>query len=135
MDRDSLITLIKETKEMIKSFEDDVFSQRMEEYSIYRAETSIYLDTISFLEKITSYELNAEEIEAIKTNLLDIQDIIKEDMKDLDIKNEKISTPVAPTDTVDEFKTINFDKIAEEVNNTSEDYESINNFLTNELPA
>jgi hypothetical protein len=135
MDRDSLITLIKETKEMIKSFEDDVFNQRMEEYSIYRAETSIYLDTISFLEKITSYELNAEEIEAIKTNLLDIQDIIKEDMKDLDIKNEKISTPVAPTDTVDEFKTINFDKIAEEVNNTSEDYESINNFLTNELPA
>ena len=135
MDRDSLITLIKETKEMIKSFEDDVFSQRMEEYSIYRAETSIYLDTISFLEKITSYELNAEEIEAIKTNLLDIQDIIKEDMKDLDIKNEKISTPVAPTDTVDEFKTINFDKIAEEVNNTSEDYESINNFLTNQLPA
>ena len=135
MDRDSLITLIKETKEMIKSFEDDVFNQRMEEYSIYRAETSIYLDTISFLEKITSYELNAEEIEAIKTNLLDIQDIIKEDMKDLDIKNEKISTSVAPTDTVDEFKTINFDKIAEEVNNTSEDYESINNFLTNELPA
>ena len=135
MDRDSLITLIKETKEMIKSFEDDVFNQRMEEYSIYRAETSIYLDTISFLEKITSYELNAEEIEAIKTNLLDIQDIIKEDMKDLDIKNEKISTPVAPTDTVDELKTINFDKIAEEVNNTSEDYESINNFLTNELPA
>lgn len=135
MDRDSLITLIKETKEMIKSFEDDVFNQRMEEYSIYRAETSIYLDTISFLEKITSYELNAEEIEAIKTNLLDIQEIIKEDMKDLDIKNEKISTPVAPTDTVDEFKTINFDKIAEEVNNTSEDYESINNFLTNELPA
>lgn len=135
MDRDSLITLIKETKEMIKSFEDDVFNQRMEEYSIYRAETSIYLDTISFLEKITSYELNAEEIEAIKTNLLDIQDIIKEDMKDLDIKNEKISTPVAPTDTVDEFKTINFDKIAEEVNNTSEDYESINNFLTNGLPA
>jgi hypothetical protein len=135
MDRDSLITLIKETKEMIKSFEDDVFNQRMEEYSIYRAETSIYLDTISFLEKITSYELNAEEIEAIKTNLLDIQDIIKEDMKDLDIKNEKISTPVVPTDTVDEFKTINFDKIAEEVNNTSEDYESINNFLTNELPA
>ncbi len=135
MDRDSLITLIKETKEMIKSFEDDVFNQRMEEYSIYRAETSIYLDTISFLEKITSYELNAEEIEAIKTNLLDIQDIIKEDMKDLDIKNEKISTPVAPTDTVDEFKTINFDKIAEEVNNTSEDYESINNFLTNQLPA
>ena len=135
MDRDSLITLIKETKEMIKSFEDDVFNQRMEEYSIYRAETSIYLDTISFLEKITSYELNAEEIEAIKTNLLDIQDINKEDMKDLDIKNEKISTSVAPTDTVDEFKTINFDKIAEEVNNTSEDYESINNFLTNELPA
>ena len=135
MDRDSLITLIKETKEMIKSFEDDVFNQRMEEYSIYRAETSIYLDTISFLEKITSYELNAEEIEAIKTNLLDIQDIIKEDMKDLDIKNEKISTPVAPTDTVDEFKTINFDKIAEEVNNTSEDYESINNFLTSSIDA
>lgn len=135
MDKESLISLIAETKKKIVEFEDNVFKQKTEEYSIYRAETSIYLDTISFLEKITAYELNAEEIEATKTNLLEIQKIIDEDAKELNIKNEQIAEVGAPTDTVDEFKTINFDTISEEVNNTSEDYESINNFLTNQLPA
>lgn len=135
MDKESLISLIAETKKKIVEFEDNVFKQKTEEYSIYRAETSIYLDTISFLEKITAYELNAEEIEATKTNLLEIQMIIDEDAKELNIKNEQIAEVGAPTDTVDEFKTINFDTISEEVNNTSEDYESINNFLTNQLPA
>lgn len=135
MDKESLISLIAETKKKIVEFEDNVFKQKTEEYSIYRAETSIYLDTISFLEKITAYELNAEEIEATKTNLLEIQKIIDEDAKELNIKNEQIAEVGAPTDIVDEFKTINFDTISEEVNNTSEDYESINNFLTNQLPA
>ena len=43
MDKESLISLIAETKKKIVEFEDNVFKQKTEEYSIYRAETSIWM--------------------------------------------------------------------------------------------
>ena len=131
MDKEALKALIASTKGKIEEFENTVFKERTSEYSLYRAETSIYLDTIKFLEGIVEYELNADEIESIKTNLTDISKVLDDDLAKLNMKSEVISTEKEPN----EFNSINFDTISEEVNNTSADYNSINNFLDNNVPA
>ena len=134
MDKEALIALIADTKNKINDFEEMIFKEKTEEYSIYRAETSIYLDTIKFLEGIIKYDLNADEIEEIKVNLIEIQNVLKDDEAKVEVVNEEVTN----TDVVqsnDEFKTINFDVISEEVNNTAEDYASIDNFLNAGLPA
>ena len=131
MDKEALKALIASTKGKIEEFENTIFKERTSEYSLYRAETSIYLDTIKFLEGIVEYELNADEIESIKTNLTDISKVLDDDLAKLNMKSEVISTEKEPN----EFNAINFDTISEEVNNTSADYNSINNFLDNNVPA
>ncbi len=131
MDKEGLKALIASTKGKIEEFENTIFKERTSEYSLYRAETSIYLDTIKFLEGIVEYELNADEIESIKTNLTDISKVLDDDLAKLNMKSEVISTEKEPN----EFNAINFDTISEEVNNTSADYNSINNFLDNNVPA
>ncbi len=131
MDKEALKSLITSTKNKIEEFEKAIFKERTSEYSLYRAETSIYLDTIKFLEGIVEYELNADEIESIKTNLTDISKVLDDDLAKLNMKSEVISTEKEPN----EFNAINFDTISEEVNNTSADYNSINNFLDNNVPA
>ena len=131
MDKEALKALIASTKGKIEEFENTIFKERTSEYSLYRAETSIYLDTIKFLEGIVEYELNADEIESIKNNLTDISKVLDDDLAKLNMKSEVISTEKGPN----EFNAINFDTISEEVNNTSADYNSINNFLDNNVPA
>ena len=131
MDKEALKALIASTKNKIEEFENAIFKERTSEYSLYRAETSIYLDTIHFLEGIVNYELNADEIESIKANLTEISKVLDEDLAKLNMKSEVISTEKGPN----EFNAINFDTISEEVNNTSADYNSINNFLDNNVPA
>ena len=130
MDKEALKALIASTKTKIEDFENAIFKQRASEYSLYRAETSIYLDTIHFLEGIVEYDLNADEIQSIKSNLNVMSQVLDEDLAKLNMKTEVISTEKEPN----EFNAINFDTISEEVNSTSADYNSINNFLDN-VPA
>jgi hypothetical protein len=135
MDKESLISLINKTKQNIKAFEEKIFKERTAEYSIYRAETAIYLDNLKFIEKLLDYSLNATEIESIVTNLNEMNEIIEKDYE-VTISNQetvepKIETPVETNtyNTANDFNSINFDSIAQEVNNTQQDYSSVQQFI------
>jgi len=124
MDKESLIQLIEKTRNNIKEFETKIFNENKNDYAIYRAETSIYLDNLKFIEKLLDYSLNAEEIDAIKENLDEMNGIIEKDLvktnKDTNIYN-----------SVNDFNSINFDTIAQEVNNTTDNYPSVEEFIAN----
>jgi len=124
MDKESLIQLIEKTRNNIKEFETKIFNENKNDYAIYRAETSIYLDNLKFIEKLLDYSLNAEEIDAIKENLDEMNGIIE---KDLVKTNEDTNT----YNTVNDFNSINFDTIAQEVNNTTDNYPSVEQFIAN----
>ena len=79
MDKESLVQLIEKTRNNIKEFETKIFNENKNDYAIYRAETSIYLDNLKFIEKLLDYSLNAEEIEAITQNLNEMNEIIAKD--------------------------------------------------------
>ena len=135
MDKESLISLINKTKQNIKAFEEKIFKERTAEYSIYRAETAIYLDNLKFIEKLLDYSLNATEIESIVANLNEMNEIIEKDYEVTISKQEtvepKIETPVETNtyNTANDFNSINFDSIAQEVNNTQPDYSSVQQFI------
>ena len=135
MDKESLVTLIEKTRNNIKALEEKIFKEKASEYSIYRAETSIYLDNLNFIEKLLDYSLNADEIEGIVTNLNEMNEIIEKDYQVTTVKQEKVETPTEPKtevntyNTVNDFNAINFDTIAEEVNNTAPDYSSVEQFI------
>ena len=135
MDKESLVTLINKTRENIKAFEEKIFRERTAEYSIYRAETAIYLDNLKFIEKLLDYSLNATEIESIVDNLNEMNEIIEKDYQVTVAKQETIEPKVeakAETNTyntVNDFNAINFDSIAQEVNNTQADYSSVQDFI------
>lgn len=124
MDKESLIQLIEKTRNNIKEFETKIFNENKNDYAIYRAETSIYLDNLKFIEKLLDYSLNAEEIDAIKENLDEMNGIIE---KDLVKTNEDTNT----YNSVNDFNSINFDTIAQEVNNTTDNYPSVEQFIAN----
>ena len=131
MDKESLISLINKTRENIKAFEEKIFKERTAEYSIYRAETAIYLDNLKFIEKLLDYSLNATEIESIVANLNEMNEIIEKDYQVTIAKQETVE-PKAKTNTyntVNDFNAINFDSIAQEVNNTQPDYSSVQEFV------
>ena len=135
MDKESLISLINKTKQNIKAFEEKIFKERTAEYSIYRAETAIYLDNLKFIEKLLDYSLNATEIESIVANLNEMNEIIEKDYEVTISKQEtvepKIETSVETNtyNTANDFNSINFDSIAQEVNNTQPDYSSVQQFI------
>ena len=131
MNKESLVTLIEKTRNNIKAFEEMIFKERTNEYSIYRAETAIYLDNLNFIEKLLSYSLNATEIEAIATNLREMNEIIEKDYNVTQVKQETVEPKVETNtyNTQNDFNSINFDTIAEEVNNTQPDYSSIQEFV------
>ena len=135
MNKESLVTLIEKTKNNIKAFEDKIFNEKKSEYSIYRAETAIYLDNLRFIEKLLDYELNENEIQSITENLNEMNDIIEKDYQVTVAKQETIEPKVeakAETNTyntVNDFNSINFDSIAQEVNNTQADYSSVQDFI------
>lgn len=124
MDKESLVQLIEKTRNNIKEFETKIFNENKNDYAIYRAETSIYLDNLKFIEKLLDYSLNAEEIDAIKENLDEMNGIIE---KDLVKTNEDTNT----YNSVNDFNSINFDTIAQEVNNTTDNYPSVEQFIAN----
>lgn len=124
MNVESLQALIEKTRNNIKEFEDKIFKENRNEYSIYRAETSIYLGTLSFLEGLLNYSLNADEIEAIEKNLNEMNETIERDLN-------KTQAETNTYNTVNDFNSINFDSIAQEVNNTQQDYSSIQEFMAN----
>lgn len=124
MDKESLIQLIEKTRNNIKEFETKIFNENKNDYAIYRAETSIYLDNLKFIEKLLDYSLNAEEIDAIKENIDEMNGIIE---KDLVKTNEDTNT----YNSVNDFNSINFDTIAQEVNNTTDNYPSVEQFIAN----
>ena len=124
MNVESLQALIEKTRNNIKEFEDKIFKENRNEYSIYRAETSIYLGTLSFLEGLLNYSLNADEIEAIEKNLNEMNETIEKDLN-------KTQAETNTYNTVNDFNSINFDSIAQEVNNTQQDYSSIQEFMAN----
>ena len=123
MDKESLVQLIEKTRNNIKEFETKIFEENKSDYAIYRAETSIYLDNLKFLEKLLDYSLNAEEIESITQNLNDMNEIIA---KDLNKTNNETNT----YNSINDFNSINFDTIAQEVNNTTDNYPSVEEFIT-----
>ena len=131
MDKESLVTLIEKTRNNIKAFEEMIFRERTSEYSIYRAETAIYLDNLNFIEKLLSYSLNATEIEAIATHLREMNEIIEKDYNVTQVKQETVEPKVETNtyNTVNDFNSINFDSIAQEVNNTQPDYSSVQEFV------
>lgn len=131
MDKESLVTLINKTRENIKAFEDKIFKERTAEYSIYRAETAIYLDNLKFIEKLLNYSLNATEIEGIVANLNEMNEIIEKDYQVTTSKQETVEPKVETNtyNTVNDFNAINFDSIAQEVNNTQPDYSSVQEFI------
>ena len=131
MDKETLVTLIEKTRNNIKAFEEMIFKERTNEYSIYRAETSIYLDNLNFIEKLLNYSLNATEIESIANILNEMNEIIEKDYNITQVKQEKVEPKVETNtyNTVNDFNSINFDTIAEEVNNTQPDYSSIQEFV------
>ena len=139
MDKESLVSLINKTRENIKAFEEKIFKERTAEYSIYRAETAIYLENLKFIEKLTNYSLNATEIESIVANLNEMNEIIEKDYQVTVAKEvtteptvEKVEESKVETNTyntVNDFNAINFDSIAQEVNNTQPDYSSIQEFV------
>ena len=135
MDKESLVTLIENTRKNIKAFEEKIFKEKANEYSIYRAETSIYLDNLNFIEKLLDYSLNADEIEGIVTNLNEMNEIIEKDFNVTTVKQEKVEVATEPKaevntyNTVNDFNAINFDTIAQEVNNTAPDYSSVQQFI------
>lgn len=124
MDKESLIQLIEKTRNNIKEFETKIFNENKNDYAIYRAETSIYLDNLKFIEKLLDYSLNAEEIDAIKENLDEMNGIIEKDL----VKTNKDTNTY---NSVNDFNSINFDTIAQEVNNTTDNYPSVEEFITN----
>ena len=123
--------LINKTRENIKAFEEKIFRERTAEYSIYRAETAIYLDNLKFIEKMLDYSLNATEIESIVANLNEMNEIIEKDYQVTTAKQETIEPKVETNtyNTVNDFNAINFDSIAQEVNNTQPDYSSVQQFI------
>jgi hypothetical protein len=131
MDKESLVTLINKTRENIKAFEEKIFKERTAEYSIYRAETAIYLDNLKFIEKLLNYSLNATEIEGIVANLNEMNEIIEKDYQVTTSKQETVEPKVETNtyNTVNDFNAINFDSIAQEVNNTQPDYSSVQEFI------
>ena len=135
MDKESLVTLIEKTRNNIKALEEKIFKEKASEYSIYRAETSIYLDNLNFIEKLLDYSLNEDEIEGIVTNLNEMNEIIEKDYQVTTVKQEKVETHTEPKaevntyNTVNDFNAINFDTIAQEVNNTQPDYSSVQQFI------
>ena len=124
MDKESLVQLIEKTRNNIKEFETKIFNENKNDYAIYRAETSIYLDNLKFIEKLLDYSLNAEEIEAITQNLNEMNDIIAKD-------SAKTSEDNNTYNSVNDFNSINFDTIAQEVNNTTDSFPSVEEFLAN----
>ena len=124
MNVETLHALISKTRNNIKEFEEKIFKENKNEYSIYRAETSIYLETLSFLEGLLNYSLNADEIESIKKNLNEINETIEKDLN-------KTQNETNTYNTVNDFNSINFDSIAQEVNKTQQDYSSIEQFMAN----
>ena len=124
MDKESLIQLIEKTKNNIKELETKIFNENKNDYAIYRAETSIYLDNLKFIEKLLDYSLNAEEIDAIKENLDEMNGIIEKDL----VKTNKDTNTY---NSVNDFNSINFDTIAQEVNNTTDNYPSVEEFIAN----
>ena len=124
MDKESLIQLIEKTRNNIKEFEEKIFKENKKDYAIYRAETSIYLGTLSFLEGLLNYSLNADEIESIEKNLKEMNATIE---KDLNSAQNETNT----YNSVNDFNSINFDSIAQEVNNTKQDYSSIEQYMAN----
>ncbi len=124
MDKESLIQLIEKTRNNIKEFETKIFNENKNDYAIYRAETSIYLDNLKFIEKLLDYSLNAEEIDAIKENLDEMNGIIEKDL----VKTNKDTNTY---NSVNDFNSINFDTIAQEVNNTTDNYPSVEEFIAN----
>ena len=124
MDKESLIEKIEKTRNNIKEFETKIFNENKNDYAIYRAETSIYLDNLKFIEKLLDYSLNAEEIDAIKENLDEMNGIIEKDL----VKTNKDTNTY---NSVNDFNSINFDTIAQEVNNTTDNYPSVEEFIAN----
>ncbi len=124
MDKESLVQLIEKTRNNIKEFETKIFNENKSDYAIYRAETSIYLDNLKFIEKLLDYSLNAEEIEAITQNLNEMNEIIAKD-------SAKTSEDTNTYNSVNDFNSINFDTIAQEVNNTTDSFPSVEEFLAN----
>jgi hypothetical protein len=124
MDKESLVQLIEKTRNNIKEFETKIFNENKNDYAIYRAETSIYLDNLKFIEKLLDYSLNAEEIEAITQNLNEMNEIIAKD-------SAKTSEDTNTYNSVNDFNSINFDTIAQEVNNTTDSFPSVEEFLAN----
>lgn len=124
MDKESLVQLIEKTRNNIKEFETKIFNENKNDYAIYRAETSIYLDNLKFIEKLLDYSLNAEEIDAIKENLDEMNGIIEKDL----VKTNKDTNTY---NSVNDFNSINFDTIAQEVNNTTDNYPSVEEFIAN----
>lgn len=128
MDKESLIQLIEKTRNNIKEFETKIFNENKGDYGIYRAETSIYLDNLNFIERLLDYSLNAEEIEAITQNLNEMNEIVA---KDLEKTNTETNTETNTYNSVNDFNSINFDTIAQEVNNTTDNYPSVEQFIAN----
>ena len=124
MDKESLVQLIEKTRNNIKEFETKIFNENKNDYAIYRAETSIYLDNLKFIEKLLDYSLNAEEIEAITQNLNEMNEIIAKD-------SAKTREDTNTYNSVNDFNSINFDTIAQEVNNTTDSFPSVEEFLAN----
>ncbi len=124
MDKESLVQLIEKTRNNLKEFETKIFNENKNDYAIYRAETSIYLDNLKFIEKLLDYSLNAEEIEAITQNLNEMNEIIAKD-------SAKTSEDTNTYNSVNDFNSINFDTIAQEVNNTTDSFPSVEEFLAN----